>query len=142
MLVVFLVFLVLLILSIAEHWQTCLVLGNWTVVEYPRSSAHYLLYRWKSLISTKLKNCDKTGLNQENKLVDVVSIPFVNSHMDINHFKDSIDNVCFILLMCFYSMWETTLTQNPLLISKSSVRLANNFVRWQLRDNLLSVDQV
>lgn len=83
-------------------------------------------------------------------LVDVVSKPFVNSHMNIKHFKDSADKITkrvFYLIAdlnndVFSSMREATLAHNPLVISKSSVRLANNFVRGQLTDNLLSMDQV
>jgi hypothetical protein len=55
--------------------------------------------------------------------------------------------MCFHLIAdlnndVFSNMRETTLAQTPLVISKSSVRLANNFVRGQLRDKLLSMDQV
>lgn len=63
-----------------------------------------------------------------------MSSPLVHSHISINNFKDSVDKI--IKQVSFLtadlnndvisSMKETTLTRNPLVISKRSVRLAND----------------
>jgi hypothetical protein len=102
------------------------------------------------LFSTKLTKCDKTGLNQEDVLVDGVNSLFVNSHLNINHVQGSVDKITkYVSFLTadvkndvYSSMIKKTLIKNPVVISKNSVRLANDFVREQLRDNLLSVNQL
>lgn len=80
--------------------------------------------------------------------MDGVSSPFVNSHLNIIRVQDSVDKIVKHVFFTadlkndvYSSMMEKTLIKNPLVISKYSVRLANDFVGGQLRDNLLSVDQ-